>query len=256
MPAHILANVYWLDQDQQRLEARCTGLDDGNGSSLLPPPCTYSGQLIITAGLPNESTIAINTKLENFTNLSNSSGGVLGGEKTTFDAKLELTLSGSGNLAGFSRNLVIPVSGELHFGNRLRNEPIQHIDTELFSLHGSLNGDPDFDTLSISMGRAYDLPGAGNSSLYKRSDGNWNIISSLEVIHRIDFEGASGSSLEGLSGSSSNITVPSLANFEILYKNWLKAEADQAIEELDKIKAQNMFIEIFNQITQTEEEDY
>ena len=69
-------------------------------------------------------------------------------------------------------------------------------------MQGQLFGDPDFDTLVITAGSGFGLPSPGETTLTDNGNGTFQVDSFFDVTYRIDFVGAPGSQLEGLSGST------------------------------------------------------
>ena len=83
-------------------------------------------------------------------------------------------------------------------------DAVQDFDADLFSLTGQIFGDPDFDTLSITAGTNAGLPSPGHTTLTRLGPpgSDWNVDSFFDISYQIDFQGAPGSVLEGLSGST------------------------------------------------------
>jgi hypothetical protein len=127
----------------------------------------------------------------------------LGGEVELFEAILDWELTGTGDLAGFERSLQIPVLIETHTGPRTPNDPVQTFPTDLFQMQGQLPpGDPDFDVLQIVAGTSFGLPSPGQTTLTRRAGGSFSVDSFFDITYQIDFVGAPGSMLAGLSGST------------------------------------------------------
>jgi len=122
----------------------CTAPDNGTGTIDFPPDCPYDSPgdpMLIIDGLPPGTTLELRAPLTGFTNVVNVPGGTLGGEICTFDAWFDWTVTGTGSLTGFSRHLMMPVSGEIHIGPRNPGDPVQTFDADLFRLQGQLFGD-------------------------------------------------------------------------------------------------------------------
>jgi hypothetical protein len=76
-------------------------------------------------------------------------------------------------------------------------------DTDFLGLQGQLPpGDPDFDLLRVTAGTSFGLPSPGHTTLTQLPGGNWNVDSFFDITYRIDFIGAPGGPLGGMSGST------------------------------------------------------
>ncbi|MCP3979690.1 MAG: hypothetical protein GY716_10245, partial [bacterium] len=129
-------------------------------------------------------------------------GGSLGGERECTESVLELNLTGTGVLAGYSRVLGVPVVFETHVGPRNPGDPVQSFDTDMFRLQGELFGDPDFDLLRITAGTDYGLPSPGHTTLTQLPSGNFNVDSFFDITYQIEFVGAPGGPFDGESGTT------------------------------------------------------
>jgi len=127
-------------------------------------------------------------------------GGALGGKGDCFDSSLEVQITGTGALGGFSRNITVPIFVEVHTAPRNPGDPVQSFDTDMFSLEGEIFGDPDFCTLRFEGGSAFGLPSPGHTTLTKLPSGNFNVDSFFDVTYEITFQGCPGSVLEGFGG--------------------------------------------------------
>ena len=81
----------------------CAGPDNGTGTVDFPADCPYDNAvepMMIIDGLPPGTTIELWGPLTDFYNVVNVPGGSLGGEICTFDAALDWTVTGTGELAG------------------------------------------------------------------------------------------------------------------------------------------------------------
>jgi hypothetical protein len=187
--------------------AGCVVADDGTGTVALPPEgCGYVSPADlhrIIDGLPPGTTLEIGAQHAGFINITRSPGGSLGGELETFDSRLDLRLAGTGGLAGFSRTLNLALKCETHTGPRMPGDPVQSFATDMFGLQGQLPpGDPDFDLLRITAGTGFGLPSPGHTTLTQRPDRTWAVDSFFDITYRIDFVGAPGGPLAGMSGST------------------------------------------------------
>lgn len=165
---------------------------------------TPLGTPFIIDGLPPGSTFQGTLRLFAPSNFVSVPGGTLGGVADTFQYMATLDLTGTGAYAGFHRTLNFPpVQTQVHLGPRNPTDPVQTFDTDMFLLQGQLPpGDPDFDLLRITAGTGFGMPSPGHTTLRQLPGGNWAVDSFFDIEYRIDFIGAPGSTLGGLSGST------------------------------------------------------
>jgi len=71
-------------------------------------------------------------------------------------------------------------------------------------MSGQIFGDPDFDILRFTAGTANGLPSPGHTTLSDLGAGQWNVDSFFDITYTIDFQGAPGGQLEGLSGTTTS----------------------------------------------------
>jgi hypothetical protein len=69
-------------------------------------------------------------------------------------------------------------------------------------MFGQVLGDPDFDLLRLVGGSDFGLPSPGVTRLTKRVGSTWEVDSFFDITYRIDFVGAPGGPLAGMSGST------------------------------------------------------
>lgn len=195
------------------LAAVCEVPDNGSGTANLPPTATScsdgyvgEGPFKIIAGLPPGTTIELDVAHKSFSNITVSPGGTLGGEEEEFDSVLSMTVTGTGDLAGFSRSInVTALATETHSAPRTANDPFQNFDRELVSLDAILYGDPDFCAFRIRIGSWQGLAAsAGHTTLIRRGapGSNFNVDSFFDVTYQIDFEGCPDSQLADYSGTT------------------------------------------------------
>ena len=202
--ALLLVIVFALGAATAHAQVYCCILgDNGNGTVDMPPPCLdgYVGDLTLTEGLPVGSTIELDVMLRDF--LGNEvAGGSLGGTTNLFDATLQLQLVGTGALAGFNRQLFVPVSGQMDFGPRTPGDAVQDFAGALLLMGGALFGDPDFCTFEVLAGNDAGLPSPGHTTLTRLGGPgtDFQVDSFFDVSYRIEFQGCPGSILEGMGG--------------------------------------------------------
>jgi hypothetical protein len=205
--SHFSDDAVWL----QSLPSTCPSPDNGTGTTDLPAQCPYlttpsGGTFDIINGLPPGSQINSTGMLFQFFNVIRTPGGSLGGETDDFQAFLNLTMTGTGALGGFSRNITLPVGGggsaQMDHGPRTPGMAIQDFPSDMLRIQGQITGDPDFDLLRITAGTAFGMPSPGHTTLTKISGGHWNVDSFFDITYRIDFVGHPGGPLSGMSGST------------------------------------------------------
>jgi hypothetical protein len=205
----------------------CWAPDNGSGTIDFPPECPYNHPtepMMMIDGLPAGTTIELAGPLTDFYNVADTPGGTLGGEICTFDAYLDWMVSGTGELAGFSRHLYVPVSGEIHIAPRTPGDPVQTFAARIFSLQGQLFGDPDFCTLRFTAGSDNGLPGPGQTVLTRLPSGDFAVDSFFDITYRIEFEGCPGSQLDGYAGTTTD-TVPRTTCYDATYPvDWCRLQ--------------------------------
>ena len=106
--------------------AFCILPDGGGGSASLPPnfPLGSTGSRRIIEGLPVGSLVLIAARLHSFTTIVESPGGTLGGEQSSWNATLNLNLTGTGVSLGYNR-FAVPVSGVSNSAPGVPCAPVQ-----------------------------------------------------------------------------------------------------------------------------------
>ncbi|HSR33727.1 MAG TPA: hypothetical protein VLY63_24435 [Anaerolineae bacterium] len=192
------------------VDSPCIAPDNGTGTVDLPPnTCDYTSPVevfFIIDGLPPGTTVELTAILTDFVcplGDCGEPGGGLGGEREVFESTLLFQLRGTGELADFRRTLRVPTLEETHSGPRTPGDPVQSFPADFFALQGNLPpGDPDFGSLQITAGTSFGLPSPGQTTLTDLGDGRFMVDSFFDITYRIDFVGAPGGALEGLSGST------------------------------------------------------
>lgn len=183
----------------------CIVPDNGAGTADLPPVgCGYVSlsPMQIIDGLAPGTTVRCDARIDSFFDVFYAAGGPLGGGVEQFRAPLHLDMTGTGDLAGYSRvDSFFDIFVEVHEAPRCCVD-VQSFDTDMFRLQGQLPpGDPDFDLLRITGGTGLGLPSPGHTTLRSTATG-WAIDSFFDITYRIDFVGAPGGAFAGRSGST------------------------------------------------------
>lgn len=197
------------------------------GTVMLPPQgCAYltADQVhMLVNGLPPGTTIELAPIHQNFICRQGGqpcveNGGTLGGQIERFDSQLVLAAQGTGPgpIGQFNRTIVVPLEVVTHTAPRTPGQPVQTFDTDMFSIHGSIVGDPDFDLLAITGGTNNAAPSPGRTSLTLLPSGEFRVDSFFDVSFSISFLGAPGSIFEGIGGTTSG-TVRMVAGFGPLF---------------------------------------
>jgi hypothetical protein len=188
----------------------CVLPDNGTGTATMPPDCIegYLGWLTIDTGIVG-GTIEIDATLFDFTAVAELPGGSLGGTQSSFNGLLRMEMMGTGSLAGFTRNIVMPLPASvIDWGPRILNDPVQPFPGDIRDLSGEVFGDPDFDVLKFRSGWSFGLPSPGSTTLTRLGPpgSDFEVDSFFDVFYEIEYVGAPGSVLEGFGGTVERLT--------------------------------------------------
>jgi len=203
----------------------CEVVDNGSGTVTLPPiGCDYLSPEefhVIIDGLPTGTTIEMAPIHKDFICYRDSGtveptwcppggfceepGGTLGGNRDCFLSELSLSadFKNPDGTVYHHRDLVISgVACTVDTAPRTPGDPVQSFDTEMFRLEGEIFGDPDFDLLRVTAGSDLGLPSPGHTTLTQLPSGNFAVDSFFDITYQIDFVGAPGGVLDGMSGTT------------------------------------------------------
>jgi hypothetical protein len=231
----------------------CSAPDNGSDTIDLPAAtCDYispGGPMEIIQGLPAGTTIELDPTFDDYdcdvarpwctialaSGVCEGSGGSFsGGTASCAEATLELAVTGTGDLLGFSRTLWVPINAEFHWDSRTPGDSVQTFDADMYRLEGELFGDPDFCTFRVKAGRVNGLPGPGQTTLTELPSGNYAVDSFFDITYQIEFEGCPDSQLADYAGTTTGLATlrygpPSFVqegtpDDPIIY--WLDVQAD------------------------------
>lgn len=170
-------------------------------SSSLPTNDDYVSPADVHLAIKNgDITLALgDARHRRFFNITTTQGGILGGEIERFNSTLEIHFTGTGPLQGWSRTISVPAKTETHIAPRDPKAPFQSFDTNMYRIEGGIQGDPDFESLTIVAGTGNGMESPGHTTFIQQRDGSWEYESYFNVKFVASFKGAKGGKLEGLS---------------------------------------------------------
>jgi hypothetical protein len=218
-PLLTLALLHGRGGETHAAPVACTAPNNGTGTIDLPPlDCEYIAPhepMKIIDGLPPGTTIELDPILMDFMCTNpvicsmspdpgecETAGGSLGGDGCCAEATLDLTVTGTGSLAGFNRHLAVSVALEAHSAPRTPGDPVQTFARDMYRLQGEVFGDPDFCELIVTAGTDYGLPGPGQTTLTELPSGDFAVDSFFDITYQIQFEGCPASQLEDYMGTT------------------------------------------------------
>jgi hypothetical protein len=172
----------------------CTVPDNGTGTADLPPTCPpdgYRGHITMIDGLPEGTTLECMANLRDISLVSSEPGGYFGGTVDTFTGVLHLEIMGTGEFAGFHRNVDLDAYGVFHCDVRMPGDPVQEIQTDVYRLEADLAGDFDFKLLELEGGSVFLQPSPGWTTLTRLgpAGSDFAVDSFFDLHYRIMFEG-------------------------------------------------------------------
>ncbi|MFN0057891.1 MAG: dockerin type I domain-containing protein [Planctomycetota bacterium] len=230
-----IADTYYLIQVGTPLESSPTGIGTlqivgpcptclvpfpGLNPVQLPPAlCPYASgndlHMMIN-GLPPGTTIQVAAVHGNFDSVTTAAAtGPFGPgiQEEVFNSSIELVMTGTGTLDGFQRTIEIDFAlCETHTTMIDPEEPVQTIQADMRRIQGQLVGDSDFESLTIVAGTELGLPSLGATTLTAQPNGDVVVDSSFNINYRIEFVGAPGGALAGLSGMTTGIVSMQTGN--------------------------------------------
>ncbi len=182
----------------------CVTPDNGTFTGTLPAQCPidgYGNLMSFSNGLPPGSTVDFPARMTNMFNMLEAPGGSLGGHIQFFDIFLEMPMTGTGAMSGYSRNLMMQLQCQTHTGPR-GGAAVQSFPADFAQMQGQITGDPDFDLLRITAGTNFGMPSPGHTTLTRLPTTDWQVDSFFDITYRIDFVGRPGGPFSGMSGST------------------------------------------------------
>ena len=189
---------------------RCVARDAA-GTVSLPAQCRLasgSGAVLrAVTGLPPGSELQSTFRIDVFSDIVTSPDGSTGGEVQQSNARLTLHVSGTGSLTGFRRTITVPVHLVTRSGPRSPGALVQSFSHNVDQLQGEITGDPDFDLLRIVAGSGFGMPSPGHTTLTRLANRSWEADTSFDLSYALQFTGAPGGALAGMSGTTTGFVV-------------------------------------------------
>ncbi|MFY9820326.1 MAG: hypothetical protein WAM82_03030 [Thermoanaerobaculia bacterium] len=190
--------------------AACSASGSAGHVNLPPGGGGYDGPAELHAYLNSGGVLTLELQIQHgfFLNTVAQPGGLLGGERETFDSSLVVTAIGQGPLAGWSRTLTVPAKCVTDTAPHKAGDPIQDFDTNMYSIVGALSNDPDFASFKVVAGTGNGFDSPGHTTAYLQKDGSFVVDSTFQIGYSISYVGSPGGKLAGMSGSTEgNITM-------------------------------------------------
>lgn len=202
----ILGVVLILSMTMGTLMAQAPCVLEGNGEAgivdLPPEGCGYlnpNAVHMLVSGLPVGTELNLAVEHSGFKDAIEMYIGTEFEEE--FDSELRIRISGTGILEGFRRGITIP-NVEVRArtaGARFEGVPFN---SDMKSIKASLPpGDPDFQSLTFTAGTDEVLASTGQVTLTALPDGTFQVDSFFDIEYEVEFIGAPGGALAGLSGT-------------------------------------------------------
>ena len=165
--------------------------------------------IVISQGLPAGNTIEIQAIFVPAKPPVVNPGGGLGGEQEITTEIIEMQLTGTGPAPIGNLNRLISMPSPVKIADsapRIPFDPVQPFPTELILFDASVFGDPDFDLINLKIGNGLGAPplppSPGQTTLTDLGGGQFQVDSFFDIHYEITFQGAPGSILQGMSGTT------------------------------------------------------
>jgi hypothetical protein len=130
--------------------------------------------------------------------LSSDAGGILGGDRETGRSMLSVRMTANDRVyASFE----MPASFEVHTAPHPSEVGEMSFDTEMYSIEGEATKVEGFDSIRLVGGTGNGYKSPGHTSLIPAGDDVYAVDSTFNISYRIEYVGAKGGPLEGLSGT-------------------------------------------------------